>query len=150
MPNPQGRMRKYGVSYSKFGVTLPELYLLLAESRARLNRLDLAVQDLENFRMKRMPAADAKVPAAVASNQNALIKFIFDERVREFAAEGYRWFDMRRISVDPLFQGTIFTHKVYPATSGDPTVYTLKQPDRLVLRFPANIMVSNPGMENNP
>ncbi|WP_207532720.1 RagB/SusD family nutrient uptake outer membrane protein [Desertivirga arenae] len=149
-PNPQGRLRKYGVSYSKFGVGLPELHLLIAESRARLNRLDAAVADLEAFRSKRMPAADAKVPAAVAGDQNALIRFIFDERVREFAAEGYRWFDMRRMSVDPVFQGITFTHKVYPATATAPVVYTMNQPDRLVLRIPPNIMVSNPGMENNP
>ncbi|WP_207422774.1 RagB/SusD family nutrient uptake outer membrane protein [Desertivirga brevis] len=150
LPNPQGRLRKYGVSYSKFGVGLPEVYLLLAECRARLNRLDAAVSDLEAFRAKRMPVADAKVPATIAGNQNALIRFIFDERVREFAAEGYRWFDMRRMSVDPIFQGITFTHKVYPSTAGDPTIFTLRQPDRLVLRLPANIMVSNPGMENNP
>ena len=148
-PIPGGRLRKYGVSYSKFGVELSELYLLRAECRARLNDLTGAISDVEALRKNRMPEGSKNVPAIVATDQTRLIKFIIDERIREFAGEGYRWFDMRRLSVDPLFTGQIFTHKVYQE-SGSPIIYTLKQPERLVLKFPLYISEANPGMVNNP
>jgi starch-binding outer membrane protein, SusD/RagB family len=147
--NAGGRLRKYGVAYSRFGLQLSELYLLTAECKARTNDLAGAVADVETLRRNRMPAADAAVPAAIASNQTNLVKFIIDERIREFALEGYRWFDMRRLSVDPLFAGMNFTHTIYN-TNGTTTVYTLKQPNRLVLKFPRDITDANPNMLNNP
>jgi hypothetical protein len=148
-PNTAGRIRKYGVTWSRFGLQLPELYLLCAECKARTNDLAGAVADVETLRKNRMPPADAVVPAAIASNQTNLIKFIIDERIREFALEGYRWFDMRRLSVDPLFAGQNFTHTIYN-TNGTTTVYTLRQPTRLVLKFPRDITDANPNMVNNP
>jgi hypothetical protein len=144
-----GRLRKYGISYSKFGVALSEMYLLRAESKARLNDLSGAKDDLETLRMNRIAPAQAAIPANVAADRMLLIRFIFDERIREFAAEGYRWFDMRRQSVDPLFPGVTFTHSIYPA-SGQAIKYTLKLPERLVLKLPPNIMAANPSFQNNP
>lgn len=148
-PNPSGRLRRYGVMYSRFGVTLPELYLLRAECKARLDDLAGAKSDVEMLRKNRMPLADAQVPAATAADKTALIRFVLDERIREFAVEGYRWFDMRRTSVDPLFANQTFTHTLF-RSPGDNVTYTLRQPDRLTLRIPPNIMIGNPGMENNP
>jgi hypothetical protein len=147
-PNSGGRIRKYGVTYIKFGMQLSELYLLLAEVRARTNDLAGAVADVETLRKHRMPEADAAVPPAIAADQTALIKFIIDERIREFAMEGYRWFDMRRLSVDPIFTGMAFTHTLYSASGN--TTYTLRQPERLVLQIPLLYINTNPGMINNP
>ena len=146
--NAGGRLRKYGVAYIKFGMQLSELYLLNAEVKARTNDLAGAVADVETLRKNRMPSADAKVPSPTAGNQAALIKFIIDERTREFAMEGYRWFDMRRLSVDPLFTGVTYTHTLYSASRN--TTYTLKQPERLTLQLPLFYINANPGMANNP
>jgi hypothetical protein len=148
-PNAGGRLRKYGMQYARFGLQLPELYLLSAECKARTNNLAGAVADVETLRKSRMPLADAAVPAAIAANQAALIKFIVEERIREFAMEGYRWFDMRRLSTDPLFAGNIYKHTIFNA-NGTTTEYTLPMPNRLVLMFPKNIMEANPDMNNNP
>lgn len=148
-PNAGGRLRKYGVQYARFGLQLADLYLLSAECKARLNDLAGAQADLFMLRKNRMPEADAAIPTAIVSNQNALIRFIIDERIREFAMEGYRWFDMRRLSVDPLFAGTSYTHTMYNA-DGTTTVFTLNQPNRLVLKIPLNIINANPDMVNNP
>lgn len=148
-PNAAGRLRKYGVQYARFGLQLPELYLLSAECKARIGDLTGAVADVETLRKNRMPAVAATVPADIAASQTALIKFIIDERIREFAIEGYRWFDMRRLSVDPLFAGASYMHTIYNA-NGATTEYTLSLPNRLVLRFPRNIMDANPDMANNP
>ena len=152
-PNPSGRLSKYN-SYSgptvKYGLQLPELYLLSAECKTRLNDLAGAKTDIETLRKARMPVANATVASAIAANQPALLQFIFDEREREFATQGYRWFDMRRISVDPLLTKPTFTHTLYKdATSSDTTTYTLN-PVRLTMRIPAPIMIANPQFTNNP
>lgn len=148
-PNVAGRIRKYGVKYSRWGLQLPELYLLSAEAKARTNDLGGAVADVEMLRRNRMPAGEATVPGVIAGNQAALVKFILEERVREFALEGYRWFDMRRLSVDPMFTGITFMHTLFN-TNGTTTVYTLRQPNRLTMKLPRSITEGNPDMPNNP
>ncbi|PUZ23850.1 SusD family protein [Chitinophaga costaii] len=147
--NPNGLLRKYGSTYTRWGLQLSELYLLRAECKARLNDLPGAIADLEVLRSHRMPANIAPVPAVAAASQAALVHFIIDERIREFALEGYRWFDMRRLSVDPLYAGITFTH-IHYNTDGTTTSYTLNQPNRLVLQLPPKYIETNPGMENNP
>ena len=146
---PSGRLRKYGVKYSRCGLQLSDLYLLSAEAKVRTNDLAGAKADVETLRKNRMPVSDAAVPPAVATDQTALIKFIIDERIREFALEGARWFDMRRLSVDPLFAGQAFTHTLYNADNST-TIYTLEQPNRLTLQIPPSVIGPNPGMVNNP
>lgn len=143
-----GVLRKQKGSQILFGVQLPDLYLLRAECRCRTNDLTGAKADVEVLRVKRMPAADAPVPTATANDKMLLLQFILNERIREFAVEGYRWFDMRRLSVDPLFSTTTYTHTLYSAT-GAPTIFQLK-PERLVLRLPQKIIDQNPNIENNP
>ncbi|WP_345949678.1 RagB/SusD family nutrient uptake outer membrane protein [Mucilaginibacter sp. PAMB04274] len=143
-----GVLRKQKNSQTLFGMQVPDLYLLRAECRCRTNDLTGAKADVEALRVKRMPAADATVPAAIANQQVALLRFILDERIREFAVEGYRWFDMRRLSVDPLFSSTTYTHTLYSAT-GTTTTFQLK-PERLTLRLPQKIIDQNPNIENNP
>lgn len=147
-PNPSGRLSKIGVQYSKFGLQISELYLLRAECKARLNNLSGALTDLGTLRNARMPAAAAIVPAAASATQTALLSFIFDEREREFAAEGYRWFDMRRESADPLFATKTYTHTVYNDDETTNT-YNLKK-ERLTMRLPYFITIANPDMPNNP
>ncbi len=153
-PNSAGRLRKYGMpfqtnQFSRFGLELAELYLLNAECKARTGDLTGAVTDVETLRRHRMPVADAAVPPAIAGDKNALIRFIIDERVREFALDGYRWFDMRRLSADPLFAGITFTHTMFNG-DGTSTTYTLRQPVRLVMKFPRYYTDANPDMPDNP
>jgi starch-binding outer membrane protein, SusD/RagB family len=142
------RVSGYGLY---IGVRIPELYLLRAEVTARLGNLTDAVTQLVAFRSRRMPAADAAVPASATADKLSLLKFIFDERTREFAGQGYRWFDMRRMSVDPLFAGAIsYWHRVYDATGVPSDSFALSVPNRWVLRIPPKILAQNPAMTDNP
>ncbi|MNK97115.1 SusD family protein [compost metagenome] len=132
------------------GMVVPDVYLMRAEVKARLNDLSGGVADVEALRNKRMPAADAMVPSAVASNRLSLVKFIMEERIREFAALGYRWFDMRRLSVDPEFKSLVkYDHTVYTSTGNVSKTFTLL-PDRLTFKIPPKILDENPGMQDNP
>jgi hypothetical protein len=129
------------------GMTIPELYLLRAECEARLNDSTDAKADLVTLRSKRMSITAAPVP--VGFSQTQLIQFVLDERTREFAMMGYRWFDMRRLSVDPLFSSNTYTHTLYSATGTVSATYTLR-PVRFTLQFPQAVIDQNPGMQNNP
>jgi starch-binding outer membrane protein, SusD/RagB family len=137
--------------YTRMGIELPDLLLMRAELEARENNLTSAVTDVQTLRNNRIPPAVAGVPAATQTNQTALIQFIISERTREFAETGARWFDMRRLSNDPLFPNvSTATHKLYNDDAGDTfTTFTLT-PARLTLRIPPYYLSQNPGMVDNP
>lgn len=143
-----GFRKKLAGSMSENGVLVPDLYLLSAESKARTGDTTGAKADLLTLRTKRMPATAAALPAG-GLNQQQWIQYVLEERVREFALEGFRWFDMRRLSVDPLFSNTSYTHTVYATNGTVVKTFTLR-PERLVMRFPPIIMDQNPALENNP
>ena len=142
-----GALRRNAPSGVQNGETIPELYLLRAECKARLNDLTGAKTDLETLRVKRMSAADATVPATLTQPQ--MIQFVLNERIREYALQGFRWFDMRRLSVDPLYSAITYTHTEYSATGAVSATYPLR-PERYTLQFPQAVMDQNPGMQNNP
>ncbi|HWV66221.1 RagB/SusD family nutrient uptake outer membrane protein [Chitinophaga sp.] len=146
---PLGMARKAGPFSPIIGMVVPDIYLMRAEVKARLNDLPGAKADIEALRVKRMPAADAPVPDAISTNKNTLVKFILEERIREFAGLGYRWFDMRRLSVDPDFKSTVNTkHIVYSATGEAQSTFTLR-PERLTFKIPPKVLSQNPGMVDN-
>jgi tetratricopeptide (TPR) repeat protein len=144
---PLNMVRRYGYNtVPSYGITYPEYFLLRAECKARTNDLTGAKDDLETLRKKRMPAADAVVNI---SDRNQMIRFIINERQREFALNGYRWFDMRRLSVDPLFANDVYTHKIFDIQGNIVSTYTLPK-ERLTLRLPLKIMAQNANLTNNP
>lgn len=142
-----GLLRRTGPLTYSYGVVLADLILMRAECRIRLGDLGGGISDLENLRVHRMPAESAAVPSVFRNDQRALLDFVIDERIREFASMGMRWFDMRRLSVDPLFAGQQYSHSIH---AEDGSVQELQLPsERLVLRIPPKILLENPGMEDN-
>jgi hypothetical protein len=147
-PIPGGLYRKYA-TYSHVGLELADLLLMQAESRLRTDDLAGARADVELLRRNRMPVADAGVPAGITSKTD-LLKFIIDERTREFAGEGQHWLDMRRLSVDPVFSSRTYTHKAYAADGVTISQTYQLRPVRFTLRLPFSILQANPGMTDNP
>ncbi|GEP89760.1 SusD family protein [Chitinophaga terrae (ex Kim and Jung 2007)] len=147
---PNGMLRAWGQSYANLGVTVPDVYLLAAECKARLGKINEAAEDIRNFRLTRVPQDEAPVPSAIAGSKVSLVKYILEERIREQAITGNRWFDMRRLSVDPEYAGTIgATHTIVDIKGNITGTYKLR-PERLTMRFPIYVMDNNPGMTNNP
>lgn len=122
---------------------MPDLCLMLAECKARTGDQNGAREDLLTLRQNRMPAADAPIPANI-DNKDKLIRFVIDERKREFMMTGLRWFDIKRLWNDPLFQEdkANYTHSdgkhTYPLTE-----------DRLVFRIPPKVLSFSPDWQNN-
>lgn len=149
--HPHG-MRRYSAAIFngiEVGPSVADMYLMRAELKARLNDLSGAVTDLEALRTKRMPSAVATVPSGIASNKEDLVRFILDERIREFATSGMRWMDMRRLSVDPVYSNTVkYTHKMYDDDGNVVATYTLK-PERFALKFGERMLAENKGLVEN-
>ena len=78
-----------------------EIYLTAAEAAARLGELSQArTRLLELMRKRYAPEAyEAKSVVVNAMDKEALVQEILDERARELAFEGHRWFDLRRSTV---------------------------------------------------
>ncbi|MBS0030216.1 RagB/SusD family nutrient uptake outer membrane protein [Chitinophaga sp. 22321] len=148
---PRG-MRRYSASLFsglEVGPSLPDLYLMRAELKARAGNLTGAKSDLEFLRSKRMPANIVAIPSSIAGDKEALVRFILDERIREFATSGMRWMDMRRLSVDPVYGNTVkYTHKLYDDAGNVVAIYTLK-PERFALKFGQRMLAENKGLIEN-
>lgn len=129
------------------GAEMSDLYLMRTECEARSS--DLAIQEtarqhLKEFRGLRMPAGEAVLPEKAKTDQTGLVRFVVEERIREYMMTGLRWFDMRRLWNDPLFQQdkANYTH-----TDGTKT-YTLTS-ERLTYKIPPKVKVYHTDWENN-
>lgn len=97
----------YTYSYTNginIGVSVPEMYLIAAECYARGGQTQKAVDYLNILRAKRYKANTAYQVSA-ATNTEAL-NLVLSERQKEFIGRGFRWFDQRRLNLDPAFQKT--------------------------------------------
>lgn len=72
-------------------IRLSEMYLIRAEARAQQNKIADAVADLNVIRNR------AGLPSANPATAAAVVDAVIKERRFEFAHEGHRWFDLRRI-----------------------------------------------------
>ncbi len=125
------------------GISLPDVYLMYAETLARTGDINKAKEVLTNLRSKRMPIANAAIPLSVA-NQDEVIQFVVAERIRENFGTGLTWYDMRRLWDDPLFQDL---KQYYTRTDGTDT-YTLTK-ERLTMKLPPSVMKWNPDFKQN-
>lgn len=128
---------KRGSSEFKVSFRTTEMYFIKAEALLKLNKLDEAKETLLKVLKNRYTAEGyASVQTEVASmNASAFMNFILDERFREFAAEGHRWFDLRRANQKEI------KHTV----SGKE--YILQQNDvRYTIEYPMSAKKNNPNL----
>lgn len=149
-PYPVGFYRKVSPVSFQIGITMPDLIMLRAECLARLGQINDAVIDLEILRSKRIKDInEVKVSDVAKGTKEDLLRYIFEERIREFATEGQRWQDMRRMVHDPIFGNTSYVHYVYNANGTLKESFTMN-PNRLTLKIPAKILLQNSTMNDNP
>ena len=116
-----------------------EMYLTIAECAVQADDLDQARSYLNQLKAKRLLVDFYNTEVARIANLNKaeLIAEIANERFREFAFEGQRWFDLRRTTQEQInhsYQGESATLQV-----GDP---------RYTLRFPQEAVDNNPNLNN--
>ncbi|WP_269234970.1 RagB/SusD family nutrient uptake outer membrane protein [Flavobacterium flavigenum] len=86
------------------GVSVPEMYLIAAECYARAGQTQKAIDYLNILRAKRFKANSAYQISAATSTE--ALNLVLEERQKEFIGRGFRWFDQRRLNLDPLYQKT--------------------------------------------
>lgn len=124
------------------GLTVNETWLIKAECLARTGKGNDALTLLNDFRKMRFATTDY-VPLTAASDAETLALVITERRL-EFFGSGLRWFDQKRLNLDPSLTQT-YT-RVF-----DNITYKL-EPNSNQYVFPlANLLVAqNPEMQQNP
>ncbi|PSL46683.1 SusD-like starch-binding protein associating with outer membrane [Chitinophaga niastensis] len=112
-----------------------EVYLIAAEAAARLGQPEVARTYLDQLKKNRLtPAFYSTEETRIASLSGTdLLNEIYDERARELAFEGHRWFDLRR-TTQPAITHTL-KGKTYTLKAGDPR-YTIKIPREAIMNNP--------------
>ena len=125
------------------GTTVPEMKLIIAENAARNGDTQGALQQLNEIRVKRFPAASYQPLAS--TNRQEVFDWVIRERRYEMPLNGLRWFDMRRLD----FEGLMPAVNRYDEFKKLIATLPPKSP-RYTLQIPLNSLVFNPGMPINP
>ncbi|OOV19272.1 RagB/SusD family nutrient uptake outer membrane protein [Flavobacterium sp. LM4] len=131
------RIQKGANDEQKCSFRTSELYLTKAETSLKLNNISDAKTTVLSFIKNRYTAAAYTQLESDVNGMNAvdLTNFILEERHREFAVEGHRWFDLRRTS----------QKQIVHTFDGDS--YTLIQNDpRYTIIYPSNARLNNPNL----
>ncbi len=122
-----------------------EIYLIAAEAAAHVNgKLDIAKTRLKELMKNRLAESyySQKASEIDGMSQEALITEIADERARELALEGHRWYDLRRTTRPEIV-------KTYKNQEGITVTKTLMQDDsRYTISFPSEATTNNPNLKN--
>ena len=113
-----------------------EAYLTASECAVRLGNTADAIDFLKPLLEKRLntDAYQAELDLITPMTADDLLQEILDERTRELAFEGHRWYDLRRTTQPEL------TH-IY-----DGETYTLTN-EKYTMRFPTEAVEANPEIE---
>ena len=136
----------YHIMFGRSGLsfTTSEQYLIRAECNARLGNIGEALNDLNHLKSHRFTATEYK--DITLANEQDIIKYIIDERLREFPLSYHRWFDLKRMNEDPnkiYHKSIIREYKGYR--------YTLEAgTNRWAHPIPQRYILLNPEMKQNP
>lgn len=136
---------KGGSNVFRCSFRVGEIYLNAAEAASHIaSKNELAktyLLKLMEFRYS-INAFNAKKTAIASMSNEQLITEIANERARELAFEGHRWFDLRRTTRPRL-------EKTFVSKEGVQERYVLEENDpRYTLRIPAEAIESNPELKN--
>jgi len=117
------------------GTTTGEVLLILAESNARLNNVQSAMDALNKLSSKRYNRETFQDFAA--QNASTAIDLILKERRKELVTRGLRWQDLKRLNRDPKYSQTLI-RKI-----GDETFMLPPNDPRYVLPIPQFVINFN-------
>lgn len=122
----------------KCSFRVSELYLNAAEAAAHLNKLPEARSRLLQLMEKRYAPLEYTLKEGEVNNmdQTELIIEILNERARELAFEGHRWFDLRRTT----------RPKIEKKLSSGQTIILQQDDPRYTLSIPQSATTANPDL----
>ncbi|RXG11629.1 SusD-like starch-binding protein associating with outer membrane [Leeuwenhoekiella aestuarii] len=131
------RSKKNADTKFKVSYRTSELYLIKAEALARLGQTEAATDPLLELAKHRYTPEGFLTyqQNTEVLNDEELLSAILEERRKEFAIEGHRWFDLRRTTQAKIT-------KTY-----DGQLYTLEKNDlRYVIPIPNDAIINNPDL----
>ena len=136
-------------TYMSVGLRTAEVYLILAETNARLGNLSAATDYVNQLRAKRLSGDYA---IAQPATQKEMMDQIIVERRKELLFGFNRFFDLKRFNLEPEYQKTIV--RQFPVVNITETypqkTYTLKPDSRLyIIPFPHSARDKNPNLTMN-
>lgn len=131
--------KKSGYNQFKTAFRLGEVVITAAETAAHLNLLDEAKGYIKQLAAKRYTEEGFnRISNEITSmNKEQLIEFIGQERARELAFEGHRWFDLRRTTRPEIVK--VLGGETFTLTNDDP---------RYTIPIPREAVRANPNLAN--
>jgi hypothetical protein len=123
------------------GIAVDEMYLIRAESSARLNNKDSALTDLNRLLVNRWKTG--KFTNVTATDAQDALDKILTERRKELIFRGLRWIDLRRLNQEPRYAKTL-TRKL------DSQTYTLPPNDKKYAYPIPDIEIQLSHLQQNP
>ena len=114
---------------------MEDMLLLRAEALAVLNRVDDAVEQLNQLRVKR-GLSQVSFKKNFGEDVNKLIDNIFAERRRELIGEGHRWYDLVRWDIAQKVLNGQRLHGIKIEKTGSSFLYTRVECDTQDRKFP--------------
>lgn len=134
--------------YPTVGMKTPETYLMLAECYAREGDLVTAMKYLNDLRAKRIIGSTAQLP--VPANTKDAMTAIINERRKELWIGFHRFFDLKRLNLEPDYAKTLTRTFPIVNTTFPKQTYTLAPNSRLyIIPFPANVLKLNKSLTLN-
>ena len=134
--------------YPTVGMKTGEMYLTLAECKARLGNLSGAMQTVNILRSKRIKGSGATLATPATTEET--VKLIIDERRRELAMGFNRFFDLKRLNTESAYAKTL--QRTFPLvnTTVPQRTYTLPPNSPMyIVPFPKDVMEKNPSLTQN-
>ena len=137
-------------TYMSVGLRTAEVYLIMAEALARQNRLAEAADYVSRLRANRIKGGDGHIE--VPATQKEMVNLIITERRKELLYGFNRFFDLKRLNIEPEYQKTIT--RVFPvlniSEAHPQQTYTLKPDSKLyIIPFPHSARDKNPNLTLN-
>jgi len=130
------------VQQSVLNIGVPEMMLIKAEALARHDNAE-ALDILNDLRQYRFAEADYR--PLEQSNDKTLLDIVLEERRRELAMSGLRWFDMKRLAKEGLYTRTL------ERTEPNGTVHKLTpNSNRYLYPISPYVLYMNPNIQQNP
>ena len=134
--------------YPTMGMKTAEVYLILAEAEARLGNLTRATELVNHLRTHRIEAPyTALTPPATIPE---MMQTIILERRKELLFGFHRFFDLKRLNIEPEYSVTITRQFPVVTTTVPQQTYTLRPDSRLyIIPFPLSARDKNPNLTLN-
>lgn len=138
------KLARYGLPGTyNFGISFPELYLTKAELLARAGQFNEAMDIVNNLRLHRIKTAAYQLQSA-SNSEEALTK-VFQERRREMAFCGLRWFDMKRLDHEGRMP---VVNRINPENQSTTASLAPHSP-QYTFEIPLRVSMFNPEMQLN-